>query len=160
MRPCSLSILALAVFVGSAAVSPAWPQDRWAVSASNAQATLSYAIQQSGAPDIMFICGAGKPGYAMVILQRLPDARQDRRVRIQISAGVSSALVAGNAPPDTPQPMLVGEFPAVQLRELLTASTSQIEWRVTSETRELGVRQVFLPNVFARQRAEFLRYCD
>jgi hypothetical protein len=134
--------------------------DRWAFSTSNAHATLSYAVQQTGAPDIMFICGASKPGYAMVILQRLPDARLDRRIRIQISAGSSSAMVAGNAAMDASAPMLVGEFPVAQMRDLLNSSTAQIEWRVSSESRELAARQVFLPNVFARQRAEFLRYCD
>jgi hypothetical protein len=153
------SLFVAAAFGAGLGLHPAAADDRWAVSATNAHATLSYALQQRGAPDIMFLCGAGKPGYAMVILQQLPDARQDRRIRIQINSGVSSALVAGNAALESAQPMLVGEFPVAQLRELLNAGGTQLEWRVSSETRELGGRQVFLPNLFARQRAEFLRYC-
>jgi hypothetical protein len=155
--------IALASGLGLApAFAEAPPPERWVISSGDGHAVLSFTTQANGAPEIMFICGASHRGMAQVLVFQGPEPDHAEHVRIELTAGNTSAMAAaeptalrGNA-----SPVLIGLIEVQQMRDLIQSSAPRLSWRVEDETGERAQNRVSLPPAESRQRREFLRFCD
>jgi hypothetical protein len=136
--------------------------ERWTLSTLAGTATLALASHQGNRPVIMFMCGAGMPGVAQVLVSGADLDIAERRLRIDIESGEASVMTAGERTETGASigDAVLGEMSIEQVTSLMRSRSVDLTWRVdASERFERPVSQGRMPPPMSRQRTDFLRFC-